>query len=346
MKINENFEEVTTNKRFLTFSQAQKQAAEIQAKCADYNVRDVTLRNMHYYADANLLKFTNEGGSYGFKLTPYSLGQLCNKLGIPVKYITKCIENGNPYLAADNINGWLDDYHKDLFVRAYNGDTVRGILSSRFAVMDAPDVIDVFHDNMKGYEVRGMFVSPERLHMRVTQKEMLKVKGEDLFAGVMLDSSDVGRSTLTVRFFVYKQVCSNGLCISEDMGQIYTQRHVGLTKDEFQEELKENVRRIPEVASEMMRVIKEAAKEDRAFDIDMMEEKQQDRFKSRIKALTRLSDNDIVDVLNLMGDSYSYSSWGLVNAITEHAQKFTLDRRLELETVAGSIILHPEAVAA
>ena len=42
---------------------------------------------------------------------------------------------------------------------------------------------------------------------------MLPIDGEDLFAGITLDSSDVGRSGLYVRFFIYKQVCTNGLII-------------------------------------------------------------------------------------------------------------------------------------
>lgn len=344
MHINENFEEVVTNKKFLTFKQASTKAREIQDLCHDYSVQDVTVKNMHYSAEDNKLVFTNEAGTRSLNFTPHSLGQLCSRLGIPVKYITKCIESGNPYLAAENINDWLEDYHKDVFVRGYD-ESVRGILSSRYAVMDAPDVIDVFHDNLKGYEVRGITVTPERLHMRVTQKETMKVKGEDLFAGVTLDSSDVGRSTLTVRFFVYKQICTNGMCISESMGNIYVQRHVGLTKDEFNSELKEGVAKIPVLVDTVTSLIKTANK-DKSVEYNKWNDAEQERFNSRIKALTRLSEKDIANVINLMYGNYAPTQWGLINAITEQAQNYTLERRLELENVAGSILLHPMHIAA
>ena len=38
-------------------------------------------------------------------------------------------------------------------------------------------------------------------------------------------------------------------------------------------------------------------------------------------------------------DRYDMSRWGLINGITELAQDFTLERRLELERMAGNLLV-------
>lgn len=40
-----------------------------------------------------------------------------------------------------------------------------------------------------------------------------------------------------------------------------------------------------------------------------------------------------------MKDRYDMSRWGLINGITEVAQDFTLERRLELERMAGNLLV-------
>jgi hypothetical protein len=40
-----------------------------------------------------------------------------------------------------------------------------------------------------------------------------------------------------------------------------------------------------------------------------------------------------------MTDRYGSSTWGFVNSLTEVAQDYTLERRLEVEKTAGEILL-------
>ena len=340
---------LTTEKKQMTLENAYQHAVAIQSMCEDYIVEDVTNRNCYYNADFNGLQFTTESDTrHMLPLTSHALGQLCNKMGVPVRYVTKCIEQGMPDLAADNINAWLDEYHKNLFIRGYN-DTARGILSDKFAVMDAPEVIEVLTDSFSEnkWAVRGLLVNEERLHMRVVQKKMLNIAGEDLFAGVTIDSSDVGRSTLSVRFFIYKQVCKNGMCIAESMGDIYTQRHVGLTQNEFRTELTENLSRVPMITEGVIEAIKDANNYDKALvDFNTFNEKKQEHFVSRIRALTRLPEDGVAKVIDTMYNNYSVSRWGFINAVTEVAQDYTLERRIELETAAGKLLFNGNLLVA
>lgn len=214
-------------------------------------------------------------------------------------------------------------------------------------MMDAPDIVDVVIDTFGGsYLLKGMYISPERMHLRIVQKEMLNIEGEDLFAGITIDSSDVGRSTLSVRFFIYKQMCTNGMCISQDMGNIFTQRHIGLTKDEFYSELTGNISRIPLVTESIMGLILQASSNGSSeVSYNKFDDSRKGRFVSRIRALTKLSEDSVEKVIDTMYNSYSVTPWGFINSLTEVAQDFTLERRIELEEFAGRLLMTPSLIS-
>lgn len=337
----ERFEGVQTNKKYLTFAQVASIAAEIQTDCSDYNVKDVTSKNVYYNADTNRLHFSGDMKN-GCQLTPYSLSQLCSRLNVPTRYIRRCIEEGNPYLAAENINQWLDEYHANLFIRTYK-DTVRGILSDRYSCLDAPDVIATVRENSKGLHVKGFTINPERFHMRLAQNEMLPIKGEDLFIGIEIDSSDVGRSVLSARFFLYKQVCTNGMCIYTPMGEVFVQKHMGLTIVEFREALKEKVKLLPDMQAVIVDAVKEGGFKNfkslkSAVAYRTWNEDNQNAFVANIKGLTRMTEDDILTTIDTMYEKYSTTPWGFVNALTEQAQQYTLERRIEIERFASQIL--------
>ena len=324
-------------------SELFRQADEIQKDCKDYNVSKVSLKNMAYQGDTCRLLYRPDGEDVSTRsqaMTQHSMSQLCNKIGIPVRYIDKCIDSGRLDLAADNINSWLDDYNKNLFIREYK-DTVRGVLSDRYATLDTPDVMGVLSDvmNLDEYAIKGHFLTPERFHARIVQKEMMNIDGEDLFAGVQIDSSDVGRSTLIVKFMIWKQVCSNGLCISRGGGLLFSQKHIGISAEEFRKGFTESMQNIPILVEHSRELIEEARKDSKRYNVKSFDEQQLKDFVERVKMKTKLSDDGVDKVIQFMTDKYGYSQWGLVNSLTEVAQDYTLERRLEIEKVAGELLV-------
>ena len=61
-------------------------------------------------------------------------------------------------------------------------------------------------------------------------------------------------------------------------------------------------------------------------------------FVAYIRQQTNLSDDSAHKVIDLMQTKYEDNRWGLINGITEVAQDFTLERRLELERIAGNLL--------
>lgn len=320
-----------------------RQASEIQRECKDFYVSNATFKNMTYDGDSCRLLYRPDDvkeSSRSKAMTQHSLSQLCSKLGIPVRYIDKCIDSGRLDLAADNINSWIDDFGKNLFIREYR-DTVRGVLSDRFSTLDAPYVMEVLDDvlDFNEYIIKGHFLTPERFHARIVQKEMMNINGEDLFAGIQIDSSDVGRSTLVVKFMIFKQVCTNGLCITKGGGMLFHQKHIGITADEFRDGFTASLSNIPLLIEHSKELIEEARKDGDRYNVKSFNEEQLKDFIERIKINTKLSDEGVNKVIQLMTDKYSFSKWGYVNSLTEVAQDYTLERRLEIEKIAGDVLM-------
>lgn len=317
---------------------------EIQSNCKDFMVREADSTNILFDEDCSLRYMPEQGGLRVAQMNPYAFGQLCNKIGVPNQYIMKCIANGRIDLARENVNEWMGDYGKDLFIREYERDgvdTVRGILSNRFAVCDTPEILDAIDDvvDLGRFKIKGSFMNEERLHLRLIEKTMLPIDGEDLFAGMTIDSSDVGRSKLSVNFFIYKQICTNGLCVSRGHGKLFSQKHVGITSQEFHDEFRASMKNYDKLADEVAGYIK-ASKNARTLVSKGMSSDVLETMIANIKNSTKLSDDGANKVIQLMTDgTYDTSRWGMINAITQVAQDYTLERRIELEKIAGAMLV-------
>ena len=335
-----------TSNRKVSFDDLYQKSLDIQSLCTDYSVSNVTDKNMRLCPESGHLLYKPDenpfepSGSRNVGMTRYAMSQLCNKLGVPVRYLEKCFDAGMLDLASENVNAWLAEHNKNLFIREYDG-RIRGILSDRYMTLDTPNIMEVISSvvNSSEYSTKGFFLSPERFHARIVQNTMMNIAGEDLFAGIQIDSSDVGRSTLQVRFMIFKQVCTNGLCISKGGGVLFEQRHIGISIDDFYSEFKESMSRIPVLMENAKELIEEARNDSQGFAVPYYNESHMKEFVERVKLKTRLSDESMSKVISMMTEKYSPTRWGLINSITEVAQDFTLERRVELEKIAGDLLL-------
>jgi hypothetical protein len=70
-----------------------------------------------------------------------------------------------------------------------------------------------------------------------------------------------------------------------------------------------------------------------------MTKEDMDDFISRIRSITNLPESSAVKVIDLMKTKYDSTRFGLINGITEVAQDFTLEKRLDLERIAGNLLV-------
>lgn len=320
-------------------------ANDIALHSTDYMVRSANSKNVRFNENAGLTfipedPFEEFDGIQSFSISRYALGQLGAKIGVPVRYLEKCINSGRIDLAQDNVNSWLEDYNKDLFIREHRGN-IRGILSSRYSVCDSHEILKVVDDavDLSKYKIKGSYLNEERLHLRLISTEMLPINNEDLFAGIFIDSSDIGRSILTVKFGIYKQVCTNGLVIARAGGTLFEQKHIGISAEEFSEGLIKSLSSIDQLTENAIDLVNMAKKKNNNFSVGNLSQEDFESFVQSIRNTTNLSADSASKVINLMQTKYEDNRWGLINSITEVAQDFTLERRLELERIAGNLLV-------
>lgn len=324
-----------------TLAALMAKANQIAADSQDFNVTKATTKNVRFNEFAGLTFIPDEDGDiHDAELSRYALGQLGTKIGVPANYLEKCVKTGRLSLAQDNVNSWLETFGKNLFLRQYQG-RIRGVLSSKYSVCDSHEILDVVDSeiDLSHYKIKGSFLTEERLHLRLVSKDLLPIDGEDLFAGLFIDSSDVGRSILTVQFGIYKQVCTNGLVVSRAGGILFQQRHVGITTDEFQSGLAASLKNVDVLAENAAEWVKSAKQKSAwGYKANRMTEQEMTEFIERVRSKTSLPEEGAKKVIDLMQTRYGGSQWGLINSITEVAQDYTLERRLDLEKIAGNML--------
>lgn len=315
-------------------------ANDIALNSTDYMVRKANTSNVRFNETAGLTFIAEDQEIRDFQMSRYALGQLGSKIGVPARYLDKCIQSGRIDLAQDNVNSWLEDFNKDLFIREYNGG-VRGILSNKYSVCDSHEILEAVSDavDLSKYKVKGSFLNEERLHVRLIGREMLPIDGEDLFAGLFLDSSDVGRNILTVKFGIYKQVCTNGLVIARAGGTLFEQKHIGITAEEFHDGLVKSLQNVDLLTENAVEWVRRAQHRENHWSSASEYEDDINEFVAYIRQKTNLSEESSRKVIDLMNSKYTDTRWGLINGITEVAQDFTLERRLELERIAGTLLV-------
>ena len=305
------------------FGKLLDKANSIQAACEDFKV---TAGNIHMNADMHMAF-----DDHVIPLSSLARGELCGKLFVPSRYITRCIESNNSALAAENLNCWLQDSQKKLFIRNYRG-TCRGVLSGSYSTYDAPEILTTLAEvfDPEKFVLKGSFINEERLHLRMIDKTMLNIDGEDLYAGITLDSSDVGRSGLSVKFFIWKQVCTNGLVISKSAAKMFKQKHIGINHDDFAEGLSIGLNAFYDLKDKVADSIKATREIPLSDDLEALIED--------VKTTTNLSKEAAEKIVEVMQVKYAPNRWGLINGITEVAQDYTLETRLQLEEIAGNML--------
>lgn len=273
--------------------------------------------------------------------TKHSLSQLGMRYGISSSYIQRCTNAGMRELVCKNFNEWIDIDKGNVFIRRYKSpvddkDYVRGILSTKYKSYDAHKIVSaVFNSPVNDWELRQYLLTPERLHMRLVSGEKLKVNGEDLEIGLNIDSSDVGRNSLNLQLIIFRQICSNGLILPYSVGNYYRQVHTGIGAEEFPERIVaklNEISKVKEIAEKMINKTMDVI--ELPFDIESEDEI------VRFRQYSGVTKDFLNKVIELYKTRKSDSPrWEFINCMTEVAQEYGIDSRLQFERAAGSLLV-------
>ncbi len=291
-------------------------------------------------------------------LTPWAMGQLCARLGIPTPYFKRC----PPCLRDSQANHWLryapaqggeededagpfqepDEPHlaagwDDTWLLRGRKDRLRGILSSRYAALDNAQLLDALRplllDRQERLEVKDFALSEESLHLRLVDPQLARevLKDDRLMVGFHVSNSEVGRHSVRVDALVWRLVCSNGLIRLVNGRSLFRQRHVALDQERFAQALRGAIAEAALEGAGLLERLAWATKEP-VLDVPAAIE--------RLGAQWRLSERTrelVTASLLSEAPSQQETVYGLVNAFTSAAHHLSPEERYRVETLAGRL---------
>ena len=291
------------------------------------------------------------GSSFEQPLHRHALSQVADRAGIPDAFVTRLLEKPwGSALLAENLNtiyGKSDE--RRLLVRSVH-DEVRGVMSDHYRRLDARVVVDSFATACAEVGVvpfEGV-AGDLRLCVRAILPVVFRPGDEVIAFGIEISTSDFAAGALSVRCFLLRVFCTNLARLQEDLRQVHLGRrlddNVAFSERTYRLDTRTMASAVrdvvhgslaaPKVSSMVAQI--EAAM---AAKVD---------FKSALAALPKSgllkAEVDAVrDVLVSGGIEQlppGNSAYRLSNAVSWIAKAApTAERRLELEQVAGQLLI-------
>lgn len=306
------------------------------------------------------LGFTN-GEHHEFKLNTWSNAQLSSYTDIPKGYYDR-LNMENSQLLADNVkHAFAKAKPSDSrMVRTLDG-TVRGLLSSRYRIMDSHDMLESVLPVMldKGMDIVSSEVTERRLFIKALSPKLQAevVKGDVVQYGLVISTSDVGAGSVRVEPLIYRLVCSNGMIADTALRKFHMGRNQN--DDNIRELLSDSTKQLDDRAFwASVKDIVLASMQPSNFErqVDRLREAAGEKIESfdlpRIIDLSmkvtnlvgETKKNSILAALASGNEGAGLTRWGLVNSFTRAAQAehFTYEESIEMERAAGTILELPK----
>jgi len=270
----------------------------------------------------------SEDGSKPYSLSSWAETDLCNWLGIPVKYFRECPAELKQLQVEFLIKNRLPDRYK-WRIRMRN-KTVRAFVSEHYQPFDNHKVVSLWEKkgNPKLFDYELMLDDTFFFLRAMAQDEAYSLKQlGDLQSGMFIRNSEVGRSALAMGASVYRLICKNGMVEVFEKNPPLYQRHIWINEAELTRKLDEGVFGALEVAQHTMRRLKKARK----INVDL---------ESVVSTLDKFKLNERVQqsVLDLFISEGDNSAFGMVNALTAAARNLSPYERHGLEANAWRLL--------
>jgi len=302
------------------------------------------------------LQITDSADQYN--LNDHSLNNLCNKLEIGTRYISKCLPVSQS-LVTHNLNFWINNTKsRELMLRTVEGhdiNRVRAIMTNRYKRIDNDVVANATLTKLMdmGAELKYSHYDGDNLNITAVlpKLEGEVVEGDFVQGGITITNSEIGQGSLVVKPFIYRLVCTNGMVAPEYLNQFYA-KHVGkmiididnddqwktiVSKMEQQLELVAN----PELFEENLNKLKQATEQKiNSHQIEVL---------AKNHGLSDVERAGVFERLNhYVGDTFVTSKYDVANAITNIAndEEKSDDRARFLQELGGLVIFSNNPVSA
>lgn len=286
--------------------------------------------------------------THSMPLTQWGHRQIAEKTGIPIKYYDRMKDAGALGLVASNVNNWLEE-KAQRFIRTMGGK-VRAILSDKYRVMDHLGAIDAAANKAKelGAVMADAHLTDTRLHVKmIVPHETWQIRqGDHHVRGIIFSNSEVGAGSFRAEPFVMRLICTNGMIGMDTLAKIHlgSKMDAGMYVSSQTEQLENDT-----IASKLQDIVENVFDREK-FDnwmesyrmtTDVQLRSPVDATKNVIN-LFKLGEKQEEHILNSLISEGDPTQYGLINALTSHAQTQDPMIRVEIEKVAGEISVMEE----
>jgi hypothetical protein len=283
--------------------------------------------------------------------------QISDHTGIPWRYYQRMAES-MPTLLDENVNRWFHHEPQPRMLRALDGKA-RAFLSDRYRRLDNAELARVLIPilgDIPDVRFESCALTEERMYIKaLTPRVTGQVKvGEEVCAGVLIANSEVGVGSLRIEPFVYTLACTNGMVIPRSLGAAALRRvHVGrrVESDDTFRVFRDETLMADDRAFFMAcaDVVRAAVDEVRFRElVEAMQRAAQDEPVQSAPAAVQLlqkrenlTDHERDSVLTHLAAGGDLSRWGLLSAVTRHAEDVdSYDRATELEELGGKMLAY------
>ncbi len=330
--------------RKIIFDNLIQESARIRDTFTRVKVDGTAKKPLYMDSNKNIVIARSSRAALHKDVSEYAFGQACQYIGVPAPYMKKCYEQGLDDLVEENIKRQLKfkesqpeglDVFSNLIALESEGVCEAFVTNKYSFGFQTPEVLETIKECMpEKYQPNQAYLSKQRCHIRFIDFDNPEdVNGEKMSVGFTVGTSDVGKSALQVRFFIYKFACKNGIVSGSKGGVLYRQTHIGepFTLDNIAA-FRKSFQDIELLREEGLELIK-------ASQTRLMNEKEMNQILDACrKNACNIGEKERTQIIDLARNRYGHTKWGLINGITEVAQNHTLDTRLAYEVWAGRLL--------
>lgn len=274
-------------------------------------------------------------------LTSHAEAQLYGRLGIPAHYARRCPAE----LLAPHVNHWLEERSDQTWLLRMRGDEVRAILSTSYSILDNRHILNALLENIEGqgFQITMSSVGDDiGFHVRLVLPDVKVDTGalrsgerDNIFGGIHVSNSEIGKRSATVELMLWRLVCTNGM-VGLTSGDRFRQAHRGAG---LLESFEEKVSRVLRSARSDL--------EYSLFEFEQTMGEVTEYGEEIVKAyseknhLDKATTEEAVAQLHYQSRTSSmhvFSKYDIINAFTAAARTKAGDERYKVEAVAGKIL--------
>ena len=233
------------------------------------------------------------------------------------------------------------------------GNLIRAVMTPGFKAVDNATILESIEKVLPDtWGTSDFSVNYEGMTARFVDRSAKVVEGmknrnkSGLFAGFSLQNSEVGKRSISMSAFLWRLICSNGMCMPTSVYS-FNRKHTGDAADDFVTEINKLIVKLPTLQEQMQSAVTEAQKMtltpkrtarmlNAALDDSQAARPLIKVYQGREHAFTRLQQQVAHEAVGTLGKD---TVWGVSNALTRTAQRLSIEPRYRLEAYAAHLLL-------